>query len=400
MTRPTMRSVRDNIDCKALNKAGLAADQKLKRQILEREVRASGDAAISRALSEQDKFVQRVQRSAKFTIPKPRKRGPIAKDGTRRRKDYKSPEGFNECGLTSARTYASKAGARRETKKRGFPDILRHPTTIHLGPVPVDGCLEEASRSWRRVLRKVFDRFTDGVQVEGCFQIDMSTAYKVATIIPRDEWPEWFDPENRPEGVVAMFHWHADISDPYLSKDQVRERLKEAFPGPKRVCIRTVKEAWVTKDGYVTGGAQGYLEYLSMDKTKMDFEHDWQTKEAILGHARLASTWNKRNRSFSYGKSLAVSRVQIDSNRIAELERVARLEQKRRALPNLGFGERFADIWFSGMIKLVKGYAKWCSLADSVRQRTKRALALVKNWSLSSATETPCFIDHSEASLE
>ena len=400
MTRPTMRTMRDNIDCLGLNKAGLAADQKLKRQVLERELEASKDPAIEKALSQQSKAVRRHKNACKYNPKQPQQSGPLTLDGRRRRKDHRSPEGFNECGLNTGRSYASKRGAHMEAKKAGFPDILRHPTTILLAAVPVNSLLDAESLQWRSPLRKLFDQFTEGVQVEGSFQIDMKTAEEIAKHIPRDEWPDCFDPIHRPDEVFALFHWHGDISDPYLSKQQVRAKIAEAFPGYKRVCVRNVKEEWITKDGFVTGGAQGYLEYFSMDKTEFDFSEAQQTQKAIVGHARLTATWNKRNRSFSYGKPLAVSGVQIDPNRIAGLELQARLDRKKKNWANLGVGERFVDMWFSGLITVVKNDPRWLSLGDSLADRLKKAMALVKNWSDQNGPEFPCFLDYAETALE
>ena len=50
MTRPTMRTVRDNIDAITINKTGLANDQCYKRRILQREFEATGNLATSQRM--------------------------------------------------------------------------------------------------------------------------------------------------------------------------------------------------------------------------------------------------------------------------------------------------------------------------------------------------------------
>lgn len=116
MARPTLRRLRDNINCIELNKRGLPSDQALKRKILEREVRVTGDTALTQVLQRQDKLVEQYKASSEFRprrVPKDAQKGATKPQ----RKDYRSPEGFNECGLSTGRSYASKAGERREAKK-------------------------------------------------------------------------------------------------------------------------------------------------------------------------------------------------------------------------------------------------------------------------------------------
>jgi hypothetical protein len=53
MARPTMRTMRDNIDAITLGKTGLANDQHYKRRILERDFTATGNLAIDSVLNQQ-----------------------------------------------------------------------------------------------------------------------------------------------------------------------------------------------------------------------------------------------------------------------------------------------------------------------------------------------------------
>lgn len=277
---------------------------------------------------------------------------------------------------------------------------MRHPTTVHIAAVPLTGNLDKDVKAARQRLRRFCGKLTDGTQVEGAFQIDMKTAEYIASVLPADQLPPELDPISRPDEVFALLHWHADISDPWLSKNTIKKMLREEFPGCRRICVKKVRKKWLTKDGRETGGAQGWLEYLSMDKTKIEFKKTWQTKEAIIGMARLSTTWNKRNRSFSYGKSLAVSGVKIDQDRVAKLELQERLEIVRKNWDKLGAAEQFIHIWMSGVIKVIKRDTRWTKFGGSIRERFLKLLALVKNWSTEPGSENTDFIDYVEPLLE
>lgn len=118
---------------------------------------------------------------------------------------------------------------------------MRHPTTINLCIVPVTGCMKLAADHQRQKLRYKLVGFSFGVQIEGMFSYVMKPAYYLQTMFPMDEWPDGFDPVNRPDEIFALFHIHCDISDPPLTKRQVREIVADAFPGAHRVCVRQVQ---------------------------------------------------------------------------------------------------------------------------------------------------------------
>jgi len=90
MARPTMRSVRDNIDAIRIGKTGLANDQHYKRRILEREYEATGNLAIAAVLARQTKEEER-QQASKFYNTK--RRQTRKNDCRPMRKVFRSPEG-------------------------------------------------------------------------------------------------------------------------------------------------------------------------------------------------------------------------------------------------------------------------------------------------------------------
>jgi len=135
MARPTLRGVRDNIDAIAINKTGLANDQCFKLRILEREYAETGNPAIGSVLNKNQQMQER-QRTLRRSSAKPRTLRQ-ASDRPRRR-DFNPPEGFNHCGVAAGRSFASVAGERMEKKQQGFPDIMRHTTTINNMILPLD----------------------------------------------------------------------------------------------------------------------------------------------------------------------------------------------------------------------------------------------------------------------
>jgi len=395
----TLRGVRDNIDALNLGYAGLGADQQLKRQILMREFRATGDTAIASALHQQDRLVKRQDQSRKYAQShKVPKRTP--QPDSRRRKDFKTPEGFNACGLETGRSYASRAGERMEGKQAGFPDVMRHPASIGIAVVPLDGNLNAAVKNHRSILRATFSQMTPGAQVEGMFQIVLKTAADLAKIFPKEDWPEGFDPVAGSDEVFGYLHLHCIAADPWQTKADVRTVLSDAYRGRKRVWVGKVQPERTTKDGDVTHGAQGYFEYAALDKAEINFPKLDQKKVAILGHARLGATWTKRNRSFSFGKSIERTGTQINNDRVAKLELMKRLDFVKSNWAKLGAAQRFIHIWFSGLVNHVRKSALWPKLNHSPHTLFLHSLDTVKKWSLDETAQDIDFFDYAEHLVE
>jgi hypothetical protein len=279
--------------------------------------------------------------------------------------------------------------------------VMRHPTTINNMIVPLNTADAKAMVDMCRPrMCGAFDKLSDGKQVSGGFQIAMEAAEYLATIIPADEWPDSFDPINRPDEVFALLHWHGVIADPYLTKKEVREIVKDAFPGSRRVCVARVQPEKINKHGEITHGAQGYLEYACLDKTEIKLKKTEQRKAAIIGFAVLGAQLNKRNRSFSMGKSLAVSGVEIDPRRVIELEVQERLDYVRKNFDRLSYAERFLHLWMSGAISIIRKPQSWLACGGSTSDRFLAFLCLTKKWCADASAENTCFYDYAEASLE
>lgn len=397
MARPTMRVMRDNIEATAIGKTGLANDQHYKRRILEREFKATGNQDIASVLIQQQQATDRADAAKRYNT-KPRQTR--QSDGRRKRKDFKSPEGFNECGSVQGRSYASRAGERMERMQQGFPDVMRHPATINNMILPLTADPKASLDSCRTHMRDALRPLTNGAQVSGRFHFAMESAEYLATIFPENQWPEGFDPINRPDEVFGLLHWHGIIADPYLSKQDVRRIVREAFPGCRRVCVATVQPERINKHGEVTHGAQGYLEYAAMEKTEVKFDKTKQKKDAVIGHALLGGQVNKRNLSFSMGKSLDVTGVSIDPARVIELQVQERLAYVKRNFDKLSYAERFIHLWMSGWALSINKDQSWLQPGLSTLDSFLMFHATVKKWCTDPGADDTCFYDYLDALLE
>ncbi len=397
MARLTLRRVRDNIDTRILGQTGLRNDQQIKRRILQRELDATGNLAIATVLNEQNKLVARQTAARKYGQPGRRTKATI-QPGQRR--NYASPEGFNECGVAKGKSHASKVAERMERTQDGFPNVTRHPTTVGVAVLPPTANVAEEINAARSSFRKVYKKLTPGSQISGGFHVAMKTAAELAEVFPMGELPNGFDPVNRPDEILGYLHFHGVIADPYLTKKHIRDILKSVYPGCKRVCVAKVQPERTDKNGQVTHGAQGYLEYAMMNKTEVKFEDPNQKREAVIAHAMLSATWGKRNQALSIGKPLSTTGVQIDPSRVAQLELIERLGHVRKNWGRLSYAEQFIHAWMSGMVLVVQKLQHWIGFGDSFKERFAVLWGLVRKWSLTSEAESTDFLIYLDAALE
>jgi hypothetical protein len=397
MTRLSMRGMRDNINAANIGTGGLAADQCLKRAILESAYAATSNPAFAQVLNRQEKLISGNKVAKRYADDR---RKPRKKTDCPRRKRYMTPEGVNECRADVGRSYSSKVAELMEKKQVGFPNVMRHCTTIHMMVIPLNGNAQISTDLCRPIMRKAFSQFSDGAQVDGMFQIAWMTAAEIAAILPPDELPACLDPINRPDEVFGLLHWHGIIADPYLTRNMVGKIIRRTFSGCRRVHVQKVIPERVNKYGEITHGAQGYLEYTALSKTEVKFRTYHQKKAAVLGFALLDATWNKRNRRFSMGKSLAVTGVKIDPARVTELEVMERLNHVKGNWEKLCCAERFIHLWFSNMISIIKKPQTWLEHGTSMRDRFLQTLILIKNWSTDGEAQDIDFLDYVEVPLE
>lgn len=397
MARPTLRRLRDNLDARAIGHTSLPKSQRAKRGIIQREFDATGDPALGIALHQQDRL--QCRQHAALMHSSPRKRG-HRRPVPGQRKDFASPEGFNECGVKAGRSYASRAAVRHESKQEGFPDVMRHPTTIGIAALPVTANLKDQTNLARPIFRKALLGLTDGSQTTGGFHNVLKTAAELAKIFPEDELPPGCDPVLRANELFAYLHWHGVIADPYLTKQCIRRILKASYPGSKRVCVAKVQPERANKEGLITHGAQGFFEYAMMDKTEVNFTDPEMKKDAIIALAKLSITWTKRSRSISVGKPLSVTGVMIDQDRVAQLELMERLDHVKKNWDKLTYAEQFIHLWMSGAVFIVRKTSAWDGLGISFRDRTQVLWRLIWKWSRDRDLEVVDFLSYLDASLE
>ena len=150
----------------------------------------------------------------------------------------------------------------------------------------------------------------------------------------------------------------------------------------------------INDQGEITHGGQGYFEYAALDKTDLKLDTAEQTVAAIAGHAKLSTTWNKRNRFFSMGKPLAVTGVQINPDRARELELMERLDAVKKNWKKLCYAEQFIHLWFSGLVSMIRKPLTWLKHGISVKDRFLQALFLVRNWSTDDDAQDVDFMDY------
>ena len=408
MARQTLEMVRDNVDSRRIMSGALAEQQQSKLNIIIREAKRSGDLNLwqhkwrqgheNKQAAESER-IKRLTHRAK--LEKDAKNGKAPEKRVERppkRKDYRSPVGFELEGIRTGQSFASRSAEIMESKQSGFPDVMRHPFTIHLAVVPVASDLSLIFQEQRTRLRKSLKALTPGFQVSGKFQFIIKTSEYIATIIPEDEWPKEMDPIARPDDLFALVHIHGIVADPFLSKRAVREILVNSFPGCRRVRVDYVLPEIVTKRGERTRGAQGYFEYASMEKTDVQQDSPKQTKEATIYTARLGSTINRRNRIFSMGKSLDVTGVKIDPARVGELQLNERISRIKKNWSKLDYYIQFLFTWFSGG-SLIARYKKVPAFLD-IRYIFGFLLDSIYNWCLQENSEVIEFADYFNARLE
>lgn len=209
------------------------------------------------------------------------------------------------CNVAGTRTgcrssnYQVRGGQRMAEPFRGLPTFMLHPSTINLCLVGTDSDLAVLVRKFRKRLKRVFRSFSAGAIIRGMFDLKLKYADELTFDVPDDELPlEWRNGK-LPHLRVGMLHVHFVVFDPLLTRQRIRGLLRMAFPGNNRVCVRSPREEIVHDDGTVTQGAQGYLEYASLEKIELEFGAE--SCAAVLEFARLDSTWGRANRNIRFG---------------------------------------------------------------------------------------------------
>lgn len=186
------------------------------------------------------------------------------------------------------------------------------------------------------------------------------------------------DNGNFPHTRFAMLHIHFIIFDPWMTRLEVRELFDNEFPGASRVCARRTKEHFVFADGEIGAGAQGYLEYASMEKIETAFGDE--SCDAVIEHFNISKTWTRHNRNFSFGKSIVVTGIIIDPARTKVLERENRLAWVKKNWLKLCYAERFIHLWTSGAEMIALGIMSMPNYRERFKERFLLLYTLHSNW--------------------
>ncbi|MEL7445175.1 MAG: hypothetical protein AAGK02_05100 [Pseudomonadota bacterium] len=287
---------------------------------------------------------------------------------------------------------AMKAAARQERNQAGFPNVLRHPTTMTLCILPCGANLKDEANRVHPSLRSILGGLSEGVRVDGSFHNEIKFAHELKDMFPVEEWPDGFDPTAEPMRMWALLHLHVVICDPWMTKNEVRRYLKQCLPGCRRVCIRRVQPVVTLEDGTETRGAQGYLEYAQINEPRVDMGGPIPTAAAITEFYKMDSTWCSRPRTFKYGKTIKESEIVLDVDRVRFIEQQDRLQWIKDHWDKLSFAEQFVHVWLSGVVGTLRSCVDWSVLFGRGSRLIDVLLRTFLNWVTSDSAKDIDFI--------
>lgn len=278
--------------------------------------------------------------------------------------------------------YRVRGGQRMVAVFEDVPLCMCHCMTVNLGLVPVEGDLDTEQKRYRKRLRKVLGKLTFGAIARGKFDIVLKYADDLAFDLPDDDLPNGITNADLPHTRFAMLHIHFIVFDPWLSRREVRQLFADEFPGASRICARQTRKHVELANGTIVGGAQGYLEYASMEKIEIDFGDE--ARDALIEYVTLSQTWTRHNQNFSFGKSIDVSDVVIDPERAKALQRENRLDWVRKNWSKLCYAEQFIHVWISGSGVIALGVRELPDYREKFKERFIEVFSLYCNWVKSS----------------
>ena len=246
------------------------------------------------------------------------------------------------CELTNTKrgglstNYQVAAGQRMVEPFVGLPNIMLHPITINWGVLPLGANLSTVKDRIRREIYDWCDSLGPGVIMRGKIDFVLKWADELANEFPDTHLPPNLSGRELPHRRIAMLHVHVVLYHPIYTKPMIRSSATQAFPGKKRVCVRSATENIVHDDGTVTHGVQGYLEYSSLGKVEIEFGN--QSTEAVIEFAELDSTWNRANQNLSYGRRTCVVPSEANPYLVRYLEAADNFECLLNDYPKADFG--------------------------------------------------------------
>lgn len=377
MARPTIQKVRRNELNNKLT-AGTVRQQKIAAlKILEEEYEKTQEPWIGAILRKVARCSPTYRCNSKHC---PECANPRASKAQRRKACRQTQVPYVQSTTVSAHSkeYRIASGQRSIAAFEGLPCSMVHCITINLAMVELTGNLKEKVDKCRRILRRVMMRLSPGAIARGKFDMVLKYADDLAFELPDDCFPIGVTNHNLPHERMGMLHIHFVVFDPWMTRLEVRDAFAREFPGASRVCAKQTRQTTVLADGTTVGGAQGYLEYGSMEKVEVAFGSE--SDAALIEFCQLDSTWNRANRNFSFGKPIAVSKIEIDMDRANFLERENHLAWVRRNWSKLDYAEKFIHLWFSGAISVMAGLKSLPDYRSTFAESFNRVFLEYCNW--------------------
>ncbi|WP_278922764.1 hypothetical protein [Pseudophaeobacter profundi] len=290
------------------------------------------------------------------------------------------PLGKAQATTTSAKSkeYRVRGGQRMMGPFEGLPIAMLHSFTVNLCLVSFDGDLKETKERYHLKLRKVLNKLSHGAIARGKFDIVSKYADDLPSEFPDIDLPFGVSNAALPHTRHVMLHIHFLLFDPWMTRVELRNLFAKEFPGSNRVCARRTRDHTVLECGTMVGGAQGYLEYMCMEKVELPFGD--QSADAALEFVQIDSTWDRRNRNFAFGKSISVSGIVIDQDRVKYLERENRLQWIKKNWSKLSYAEKFIHQWMSNGIDILAGIKSLPNYRAQFMDKFSAVLLLHCNW--------------------
>jgi hypothetical protein len=121
--------------------------------------------------------------------------------------------------------------------------------------------------------------------------------------IPDDSIHSRYQDNNRLPEFGFNFHGHGLIWHPFLTQSKIKTKLKEFYPGRDRVSFSTPLPVTENKEGYLSGGLQGWAEYAGMEMTKTDLPYDDPDNDnysAVQSMLLIRRRWRRSARRITF----------------------------------------------------------------------------------------------------
>ena len=159
-----------------------------------------------------------------------------------------------------------------------LPESEVVPTTLNLMILHPDDNLKEEAARCRARLRKFFKKMMPHAKSKMVMEVSPVWLDQDMREYPEDSSSNLISENGDGLRPAYLLHAHGLIYAQGTARIQIGHMLRREYVGPNRVCLREVRPIVRGDDGKERGGIQGYAEYASMEKIKLD-EFDPRTAE-------------------------------------------------------------------------------------------------------------------------